>query len=193
MEAAERAVRAQVGDVEVRILAAEDHLALLCVHLLSHGAWRPLWLCDVAAAVEGLPDGFDWDLCLGRSRRLSTWVGATIMLAERLLEAKVDRPPPVRRRVPRWLEPAVLEQWGSPRPLYPGPLVEMPTAEYFKPAQALRVLRAHWVSPIQATMFPGAGFSGLPRLPLQLRFVAWKGGRFVRRLARDARRTARAR
>jgi len=32
---------------QVRVLAAEDHLALLAIHLLKHGAWRPLWLCDV--------------------------------------------------------------------------------------------------------------------------------------------------
>ncbi len=36
----------------VRVLAAEDNLRILCLHLLKHGAWRPLWLCDIAASLE---------------------------------------------------------------------------------------------------------------------------------------------
>jgi len=48
-------VRSQVvplGEEKVRILAPEEHLRLLCVHLLRRGAWRPLWLCDIAVAME---------------------------------------------------------------------------------------------------------------------------------------------
>jgi hypothetical protein len=55
----------QLGSEEIRTLGAEDHLALLCIHLLKHGAWRPLWLCDIAAAVESLAESFDWDIFLG--------------------------------------------------------------------------------------------------------------------------------
>ena len=182
-EARERGVRLSVGGVELSTLSAEDHLALLCVHLLSHGAWRPVWLCDIAAAVEQLPEGFDWERCLGRSERLATWIGTTVSLAERLLDARPLCPPPVRTRVPRWLETAVLKQWGFPRPDYPDDLIRLPTRAYFNPARTLRVLRAHWVNPIAATMFPGAAINGLPRLPYQLRFVAWKTGRFLRRAA----------
>jgi Uncharacterised nucleotidyltransferase len=186
-EARDRATQVRLEEVDVPILAPEDHLTLVCVHLLSHGVWRPLWLCDVAAALERLPDDFDWGRCLGRSRRLATWVGATLTLAEQLLGAKTSRPPPLQGRTPRWLEPAVLKQWGSPRPDYPGDLIRLPVAAYFRPTQAVRVVRAHWVNPIQATMFPGASFNRVPRLPFQLRFIAWKGTRFLRRLARQVR------
>lgn len=187
-EARERAVQVRLGDVDIPIAAPEDHLALLCVHLLSHGGWRPLWLCDIAAAVEHLSDDFDWNRCLARSRRLATWVGATLTLAERLLDARPNHAPSDRARTPRWLEPAVLKQWGSPRPEYPGDLVGLPAAAYFRPTQALRVIRAHWVNPVSATMFPGAPFNSLPRQPFQIRFVAWKAGRFIRRGFREARR-----
>ena len=149
-EALERAERVRLEDVEVPILAPEDHVALLCVHLLSHGVWRPLWLCDVAAAVESLPDDFDWDRCLGRSRRLATWVGATLTLAEQLLGAKPNEAPPLLGPTPGWLEPTVLKQWSSPRSHYPGDLVGLPAGRYLRPARALRVVRANWVNPIQA-------------------------------------------
>jgi hypothetical protein len=182
-EAWRRAVPAQVGDAEIRILAPEDHLSLLCVHLLNHGAWRPLWLCDIAAALECLPEDFDWNLCVGRSRRLATWVAATVGLAERLLGAQPRKPPPSRSVPPRWLERAVLKQWGSPRPEYPTDLVGLPARAYLRPSTAARVMRAHWVDPVMATMQPGASLNALPRPLFQLRFVAWKAGRFLRGLA----------
>src|SRR5205807_1179327 len=56
-----RLVRLRNSDV--RILGAEDHLRLTCFHLLRHGAWCPLWLCDVVVILESLPPGFDWDYC----------------------------------------------------------------------------------------------------------------------------------
>lgn len=180
-EAQEQAVRVRLGNVDVPILAPEDHLALLCVHLLSHGVSRPVWLCDVAAAIELLPEDFDWERCLGRSPRLASWVSATLTLAEGLIEA--NRVASLPGRTPRWLERAVLKQWGSPRRDYPGDLIDRPAATYFRPSTAVRLVRANWVNPVSATMFPGARFNSLPRLPYQLRFVAWKAGRFVRHAA----------
>src|SRR5262249_56795426 len=49
---------------EVRILGEEDQLRLLCLHLARHGIARPLWLCDVGACLEGLPERLDCDCCL---------------------------------------------------------------------------------------------------------------------------------
>ena len=181
-EAWGRSAHAALDGVDVRILGPEDHLSLLCVHLLTHGAWRPLWLCDIAAALECLPDDFDWNRCLGRSRRLATWVSATVALTERLLGAQPRKPPPSCSPPPRWLERAVVQQWGSPRPEYPGDLVGLPVSAYFRPSTAMRVVRAHWVDPVMATTQSGASFNALPRLPFRVRFVAWKAGRFLRSL-----------
>lgn len=186
-EALARAPRLPLDGVEVSVLAPEDQLALLCVHFLRHGAWRPLWLCDIAAALERLPDGFDWDRCLGGSRRLETWVSSTVRLAEQLLGASPSQPLPLQDRVPRWLRQAVLRQWSSPRVYYPGDLIGLPAMTYFRPSIAARMMREHWVDPITATMFPGASFNSLPRLPFRLRFVAWKAARFARRYWRDIR------
>ena len=179
-EAWGRSAHAALDGVDVRVLAPEDHLSLLCVHLLTHGAWRPLWLCDIAAALERLPADFDWNLCLGRSRILATWVSATVALAERLLGAQPRKPQPSRSPPPRWLERAVLKRWGSPRPHYPADLVGLPPGAYLRPSTAARVLRAHWVDPLTATVQQGASFNSLPRLPFRIRFVAWKAGRLLR-------------
>src|SRR5262249_52114635 len=65
--------RSLVVERGIRILGAEDHLAFLCLHMLRHGAWRPLWMCDIAAELESRPDGFNWKVCLGR-RRQSGWI-----------------------------------------------------------------------------------------------------------------------
>ena len=191
-DARAHASHGRLEGVDVLMLAPEEQLSLLCVHLLTHGAWRPLWLCDIAAAVERLTDDFDWDRCLGRSRRLATWVSSTVTLAERLLGARPSSALPVPARTPPWLEPAVLKQWSSPRPEYPLDLVDLPSGSFFRPSRAVRVVRAHWVDPIMATMQPGASFNRLPRFLFQLRFVAWKTGRFLRRAARDRRTRPRA-
>ena len=61
----------ECNGIQVRTVGPEDQLRHLCVHLLRHGAWRPLWLCDVAAAVESADVNFDWDYCL-RGRRQRT-------------------------------------------------------------------------------------------------------------------------
>ena len=185
-EAWGRSAHAGLDGVDVRILAPEDHLSLLCVHLLMHGAWRPLWLCDIAAALECMPADFDWSRCLSRSRRLVSWVTATVALAERLLGAQPRKPSPSRSSPPRWLERAVLKQWGSPRPHYPTDLFALPARAYLRPSTAARVVRAHWVDPIMATVQSGASFNDLPRLPFRIRFVVWKAGRFFRSLAHRA-------
>src|SRR5262249_1051858 len=50
-----------LGAEEVRLLGPEDQLQQMCLHLVRHGAWRPLWLCDIGMFVESLPANFDWD------------------------------------------------------------------------------------------------------------------------------------
>ena len=58
-----------IGGAEIRILGAEDHLRVICFHLMREGAWRPLWLVDVAAALESRPANFrDWNYCSYRER-----------------------------------------------------------------------------------------------------------------------------
>jgi len=82
----------------VRVLGPEDNLRFLCLHFLQHGGGRALWLCDVAAAVENSPSGFDWNLCLGTQPAVRNWVASVISLAKELIGAKIDDTPIARQK-----------------------------------------------------------------------------------------------
>ena len=163
---------AKLGEIEVRVLPPEDHLRVLCVHLLRHGAWRPLWLCDVAAAVETRPADFDWDRCLGRNRRVADWVACTIGLAHRLLRVPVDDTPVAARakHLPRWLVPHVLKHWSAPFPdLYPPQSYGGPLIAYLRRRKGLlHALRRRWADPIEATITVKGPLNEWPRLPFQI-------------------------
>lgn len=154
----------RLGKVEVRILGPEDHLRLLCVHMLAHGAWRPLWLCDIAVAVEARPEDFDWDCCLAGSRQRAEYVLCAMGLAHRLLGARLDGTAGASgaARLPGWLVSTVLREWGA------GYSHRRPLMTYLRhPAGLLQALRRCWPNPILATVEVGGPFNELPRLPFQ--------------------------
>ena len=173
----------RVGKIEVRIPCFEDHLRILCIHFLKHGAWRPLSLCDVAAALELRPDSLDWDRCLGRNKRRADWVACTIGLAHQLLGARIDGVPVVARadRLPRWLVPAVLRQWENPYPEW-NETTELLVTHLRKPSRLKKEIGKRWPNPIRATMYFGAAFNEIPRLPFQLCSFVSQGARFLARL-----------
>lgn len=75
----------KVDETEVRVLGAEDHLRLVCNHLLGHGACQAVWLCDVAVAVETRLESFDWQICFSDNHQQANWVACAILLAHKLL------------------------------------------------------------------------------------------------------------
>ena len=179
-----RSTLVDLGGVPVRVLAPEDHLRVLCYHMLRHGASRPLWLCDVALAVESRPPDFDWAQCLGPRRRVADWVACAIGLAHSLLGARVDDTPlSVRtRQLPRWLVPTVLRQWGKQHRAL------APLASYMgRPQQLLAETLTHWPNGVQATVALRRPFDGGPRLPYQIASSLQGMMRFVRGATRRRR------
>lgn len=157
----------EIEGVPVRTLASEDHLRLLCFHFLREGAWRPIWLCDIAVATETRSADFDWDLCLGTDESRN-YVGCTLELAKDLLEANLDGVPPVvfAKQMPSWLLPAVLNEWRV-RSMYQrhrSPL----TSVWRRPITTLLNIRSHWPGAIEATINLNAAFDERPRWPLQV-------------------------
>ncbi len=180
-EIARRARPIPLGGTEVRILGPEDQLRFLCQHLLGHGAWRPLWLSDVAAALESRPAGFDWSYFLGGDRRRSDGIACALALAHHLLGARLeDTPLPGRTEgLPRWLVAAVLARWGS------GYHHREPLLYHLcHRTRVLESLRRSWPDPITATAEVGAPFNRLPRLPFQVAFCLKRGAEIAMQLLR---------
>ena len=163
-----RAIRGSIGDVPIRILGPEDHLRLLCLHMLRHGAWRPLWLVDVAAALESRTADFDWEYFLGGDPRRTEWAVSALGLAHHLLGADLRQTPVEARagRLPRWLVPALLEQWGRGKPL---PQECRRLRSYLRDrAGWLEAVLTRWPNAIQATVGVHGAFNDWPRWPFQL-------------------------
>jgi hypothetical protein len=171
--------------MEVRVLSEEHTLRSLALHQLRHGLWRPLWLVDVGVVLESLSPGFDWDVCLAGSRFVTEGVECVAALAHRLLGARVEGTPPAARvrRLPRWLVPAVMEQW--PRlsaHYYDG----VPLSERLRhPGTIFAAIRARWPGPIQATVSRGAPFNDWPRWPYQVADYLSRFAGFLARLPGD--------
>ena len=182
-----RSEAARLGAAKFRVLGSEDQLRILCTHLLRHSAWRPLWLCDIGAAVESRPSNFDWERCLGSNKREADWVACAIGLAHQLLDARVDDTAAAGRakRLPRWLIPDVMKNWDQPFPeLYP-PLAYLafpPITAYLRHPRGLaKALRTRWPDPIEATIRLKGPFNEMPRLPFQIGNALWRIVRFLTR------------
>jgi hypothetical protein len=171
-----RAGSIEVHDVEVRVPCPEDHVRICCLHLLRHGAWRPIWLCDLAAALESVSGAFDWPYLLEGQPSGGGAVAAALSMARTLLGADYEAPrmpgAVLAGGPPAWLERTVLNEWGRRRGL-----------EHLSQAGPLAMLRrpgtlsAKWPNPIESTARLGARFGRGPRLPLQFADVgvrAWR-------------------
>lgn len=167
-----------LGDGEVRILGAEDHLRIMCLHFVKHGALRPIWLCDVAAALESRTTSFDWDRCLGKNKRYMKWVLCTFALAHRLLGAELGDAP--RTDLPTWLPASVLKQWITPYPSRLPPIAADFSKHWQEPGQLLEHLAKRWPNPIQATVDCDGDFNYAPRLPFQIRNCFARGMKLVK-------------
>jgi hypothetical protein len=167
-----RSQKVKLDDAQVRLLGQEDHFRILCLHLLRHGAFRPLWLCDIAVALESRGADFDWDRCLGKDPRQADWVACTIGLAHQMLGVCADNTPAARRagQLPRWLVSHVLKQWESPYPtLHPPMSYHRPMVTYVRrPAGVLKAIRNRWPDPLEATIRLRGPLNELPRLPFQI-------------------------
>ena len=171
--------RVPLGEAEIRVLGPEDQLRLLCLHMLYHGVFRPVWLCDLGMALESLPSDFDWNYFLSGKHRNSDGVLCALILAHRLLGARLPENSPLalrERHLPDWLVPSVLEQWGKMEHY----MYSLPMAFHLRhPKGFFKALRLRWPNPIQATARVGGPFNEWPRLPFQIAECFQRTGKFL--------------
>lgn len=163
----------------VRVLCGEDHLRLLSSHLLGHGACRPIWLCDVAAAVETRPKHFDWQICFSRNRTRANWSACAILLAGELLDLSIENIPvnEAIRQLPRWVVPTILKQWGAGSKPHGS---RKAFADYLRrPKGVLKALRTRYPNRIEATASSKVSFDQSPGTPLQIADVFRRTARFL--------------
>lgn len=167
---------------EIRVLGHEDHLRFLCLHLLRHSAYRPLWLCDVAAALESAAVEFDWEIALGKDELTRNWVTCVIDLTHRLLGARREELPEeaCAGHAPSWLVAEVLRQWERPTTAEHLPR-ELMSVSLRHPVRALPALLSRWPDPIKAFVGLDQPFDERPRLPRQLKFYVIQSAAFLRR------------
>ena len=160
------------GDEQVRVLGAEDHFALLAIHLLKHGAWRPTWLCDLGLLLESMSDDFDWNLCLSKNQRRANWILSAVGVAQELVGAEIGNEEIAARsrEIPAWLVRSVLKEWETPFAIDQPPMSHRaPMRSYLRhPRGFLSDLAHRWPNPILATVSVNGKFNRLPRLPYQL-------------------------
>ena len=170
-----------VDELKVRVLAPEDHLRILCVHFLHHGAWRPAGLCDIGLLVESSGASFDWDICLTSNKKRARWVECTVGLAHRLLLADISATPFSLNAIelPRWLVPTVLKEWENPVSVdhvVPPPLANRLT----HPIETMRAIHRRWPpNPIQATIVMNGSFDDRPRIFYQATNFLSRSAKFL--------------
>jgi hypothetical protein len=178
----ERSRMADLDGRRIRVLSAEDHLALLSIHLLKHGGWRPIWLCDIAASIETAAADFDWKACIGKTRKRSKWISVAIALAEGLLDAKTDRlQDEIQVKLPAWMARSVIRQWShlfpsDHLPIQPPPLM---AESLHNPRTIIKATRERWPDPITATFNLNGTFDAFPRLPYQFGAFVVSGCKFM--------------
>ncbi len=86
--------RSQIVDLDgegIRVLCAEDHFRILCVHWLTNGGENRQRLWDIVYAMRNRPADFDWAKCLdvvSPTRR--RWIITTVGIAHRYMDLELD-------------------------------------------------------------------------------------------------------
>jgi len=173
----ERSVLLSTEEGGLRVPAAADHLRLLALHMLGHGAWRPLWLCDIALLAESAPHAVAELMSAPARSEQTPAVALALRLAVDLLGAEIGGVSE-GASLPRWLPRAVLTAWGRERFTPHGQRI--PFSARSGLLGTLRALRERWPNAIEATAELGGPWNAWPRWPLQVATCVRRTRRWAR-------------
>lgn len=161
-----------LGETPVRVLRAEDHLRILCVHWLNDGGEYRERLWDIYYAVENRPPDFNWDRCLTVVEpKRRKWIVCAIGLARRYLGLRLEDTPIAREAelIPGWITETIEEEWASEIRLRRLPECLTDRQEFFR-----QLKKRFPPNPIQATIEMGGEFDDRARVFYQLASVFFR-------------------
>jgi hypothetical protein len=182
IELFDRTRTVELDGTQIRILAPEDHLRVICTHWLTDGGQYRERLWDIYYAVENRPDDFDWDLCLNSvSNTRRNWVVTAVAIAKKYLGLQTQDLPfnAELGEYPRWIDRALENEWKSDIRLRP---IETCLGDR---RELLRQIRRRIPpNPIRSTIECEAMFDNSSRLSLQLKTIALRVGPSVTKVGR---------
>lgn len=163
----------QIDDVGVRILRAEDHLRILCVHWLTDGGAEKEKLLDIYYLLQNKNRRFDWEYCfrsIDPNRR--DWIIKTVVMVNKYYKLDVSELPFAVEldSVPEWFYKALEREWAS------GTRLRSIFSYYENREEFWRQIKKRLrPNPIQSTVFMEGRFDRSPRIFYQV-------GSFLKRL-----------
>ncbi len=112
----------EIDKTPIRVLRAEDHLRVLCVHWLNDGGADRTRLWDIYFALQNRPTGFDWERFIGGvSEKRKKWLITVILLARDFFGMRMDGLPSdfEKYELPGWIVREVEKEWKSDYRLTP--------------------------------------------------------------------------
>ncbi len=111
-----------IDGINLRILRAEDHLRVLCVHWLNDGGADRTRLWDIFFALKYKPPDFDWDRffnSVGEKRKV--WLLCVVGLVVQYLGLQPEDLPDEfsKTDIPLWVKRQVEREWKSDYRLLP--------------------------------------------------------------------------